>query len=140
MSYFAFPPRCRNDIRGEGPGSQDAWDVLDAVLCELRQLKEEVMKMANNDAALTQVVSDLVDAFTANTTAVEAEIAALQKATTPGDDPVVDTAIFNLQSLVTTIKQSTAAAQAAIAPAPAPAAPASVADATGTSDAAASTT
>lgn len=108
----------QNEIRGRDPrpGSLTVMEMLDLIYYELRQNREEVKQLADQDAALTQVVTDLASAFDDNTTAIEAEIAKIQSSVTPGDDPVVDTAITNLQTLVATMKASTAAAQAAIAP------------------------
>lgn len=90
--------------------------LLGIVLLELRQLRKEVHRMNQQDAALVQAVTDLTTAVTDNGTAMSAEIANLEAQITPGDDPVIDSAISNLKSLTTQLNQSTAAAQAAIAP------------------------
>jgi hypothetical protein len=120
---MANQPEIEIKVRIEGLVAERIFEKLDLILGiqgnmhrEIKQLQLEVTKLANQDAALTQVVTDLVSAFTDNTTAIQAEITAIQGAITPGDDPVVDTAVVNLQALVDTIKASTAAAQAAIAP------------------------
>lgn len=127
-------------VRIEGLVAERIFEKLELILGiqgnmyrEIKQLQLEVKKLANQDAALTQVVTDLVSAFTDNTTAVQAEIAAIQAQITPGDDPVVDTAVANLQALVDTMKASTAAAQAAVAPPATPPADGSTGDGTTTS-------
>lgn len=113
-----------NQIGGTlwAPSIVDIGTVLHRIDQRLDQIQNEVSKLSTQDTALTQAVTDLVSAFTDNTTAIEAEIAALKAQIVAGDDPVVDTAVTNLENLVTTMKASTAAAQAAIAP-PAPPAP-----------------
>jgi hypothetical protein len=91
-------------------------ELLDQVLHDLRELKDEVRKLAMNDAALTQVVIDLNQAYTDDFNALEAQVTALTTAQANGDDPAEDAAVANLQALVATMKTNTAAAAAAIAP------------------------
>jgi hypothetical protein len=87
---------------------------------KINLLTQEVRIMASNDAALTQAVQDLLSAQTDNFAALDAEVASLKGAQSGSDspDPVIDTAVTNIETIVTNLKASTAAAQAAIAPAP----------------------
>lgn len=87
---------------------------------KINQLSAEVKLMASNDAALTQAVQDLLSAQTDNFTALDAEVASLKGAQSGSDtpDPVIDTAVTNIETIVANLKASTAAAQAAIAPPP----------------------
>lgn len=79
------------------------------------QLLEEMKKMASNDDQLTQAVQDLLQAFTDNTAAIEAEIASLKSAGLDGADPAITASVASIENIVAQMKQSTAAAQAAIA-------------------------
>lgn len=107
-----------NQVEGTlwAPSIVDIGTVLHRIDQRLDELQNEVRKLTDQETALTQVVTDLTSAFTDNTAAMQAEILAIEAKTTPGDDPVVDTAISNLKTLVSTIQASTAAAQAAVAP------------------------
>lgn len=110
--------------------------ALGLVLHELRTLRNEVRTLATNDAALTQVVSDLAQAYADDYTALEAQIAALTAAQQNDDDAAEDAAVTGLQTLVATMKTNTAAANAAVAalnPPPAAAAPAAGDGSTATS-------
>jgi hypothetical protein len=105
-----------NEIREELPVLAQVLGLLDQVLHDLRELKDEVRKLATNDAALTQVVIDLNKAYTDDFNALEAQVAALTTAQANDDDAAEDAAVANLQALVSTMKTNTAAATAAIAP------------------------
>lgn len=91
--------------------------------------------MATNDAALTQAVQDLLDAYQANTTALEAEISNLQSTGLQGADPAIAAAVNNIENIVAQMKQSTTNAQAAL-PASSDPTQASASAAAGTTDAA----
>jgi len=78
------------------------------------QLLEEIRRMATNDADLTQAVQDLLDAFNANTTALEAEIESLKNKGLDGADPAITSAVSNIENIVAKMKQSTTDAQAAL--------------------------
>jgi hypothetical protein len=113
------------EIREELPVLVQVVELLDQVLRSLRELKDEVRKLATQDAALTQVVIDLNQAYTDDFNALEAQVTALTTAQANGDDPAEDAAVASLQTLVGTMKTNTAAATAAIAALTPPAAPAS---------------
>ena len=82
-------------------------------------LLQEIRRMATNDAALTQAVQDLLDAYQANTTALEAEIDAMKTRGLDGADPAITASVSKIENIVAQMKQSTADAQSAIAPPPA---------------------
>lgn len=80
------------------------------------QMLEEIRTMATNDAQLTQAVQDLLSAYQDNTTAIEAELAAIKAKGLDGADPAIATAVTNIEQMVSEMKQSTADVQAYLNP------------------------
>lgn len=103
------------EIRDEIPVERQIVAALNRVLFDLHTLKCEVRKLAKNDAALTQVVADLAQAYTEDFNALQTQIAALATAQQNDDDAAEDAAVASLQTLVAIMKTNTAAANAAVA-------------------------
>lgn len=112
MEEGFFEIEIRDDLI---PVERQILEALNRVLFELHTLKCEVRKLAKNDAALTQVVADLAQAYTEDFNALEAQIAALAVAQQNDDDAAQDAAVASLQALVVTMKANTVAANAAVA-------------------------
>ena len=106
----------RENFRRENPDATQ----LDRIEILLHQLREEVRIMAetqqDQDTQLSADVTALTNALTDFETAVAAEIASI-KASPAAADPVVATAITNLEGLTSRLK---ADALAAAPPAPTP--------------------
>lgn len=113
----------RETFRRENPDATQ----LDRIEFELHQLREEVRTMAetqqDQDTQIASDVTALTNAFTGFESAVAAEIAAI-KSTPAAADPVVATALTNLEALTAKMVADTAAATPAPTPTPAPPAPA----------------
>jgi hypothetical protein len=114
------------EIRRESPETEHVKGLLIEILRELRHLREEVKQMAQTqqeqDDQITAAVAALGQKLTDFETAVATEIATI-KATPAAADPVVATAITNLEDLTARLVSDTAAAT------PAPAATATPVDA-----------
>lgn len=103
------------------PHAVQAWLLFLATqtLLNTNQLFRSLETMTTQDTQLTQAVEDLLSAFNDNTTAIEAEIAAIKQVGLDGNDPAITASVNSIENIVAQMKQSTATAQSAIAPAPA---------------------
>lgn len=103
------------EIRGNIPVARQILSMLRQVLDGLQHLTNEVKRMTTQETALAQAVGDLTTAFNANTAAIAAELDSI-KNSGAGDDPVVATAITNIEGIVSQLNAATTAAQAATVP------------------------
>lgn len=87
---------------------------------KLDQLLQGVSSMASNDQALTDAVTALTAAVTAEDTGIAAIIAALQSSNQTAPDAAITDAITKLQALQSDIQTQTNAIGAAVTPPAAP--------------------